>query len=80
MTIEKQPPGLWFACCDDCGETVELDADPDDDFREAVAEVKAKGWRVCPPETVKYQEGLSFKKRLRVTYWTHLCPDCRRAA
>jgi hypothetical protein len=77
VTIEKEAPGLWFATCDECGERIELDTDPDDPFTEAVAEVKAKGWRICPPETVKYQEGRSFKKGLRVTYWTHTCGDCR---
>ena len=49
MTIEKQPPGLWFAFCDTCGERIELDTDPDDEFTEAVAEVKQRGWRICPP-------------------------------
>jgi hypothetical protein len=80
MTIEKQPPGLWFACCDQCGVLVELDTDPDDEFTDAVAEVKELGWRICPPETVKYAEGHDLRRNRRVTYWTHLCPDCRREA
>ncbi len=77
MTIEKQPPGLWFACCDDCGELVELDTDPDDEFTDAVADVKALGWRICPPQTVKFAEGISMAKRVKRTFWTHLCGDCK---
>ena len=75
MTIEKEPPGLWYAYCDKCGERKELDTDPDDDFKEAVSDVKALGWKVCPPETVKYATDLGSSRR--VTYWTHLCTDCR---
>lgn len=78
MTIEKQPPGVWFACCDQCGDLLELDTDPDDEFPTAVAEIKALGWRICPPETVKFAEGAGFAQKMRTTYWTHLCPDCRR--
>ena len=77
MTIEKQPPGLWFAFCDQCGEKVELDTDPDDEFTDAVADVKALGWRICPPETIKFADGLSIRRVRKTTYWTHLCPDCR---
>lgn len=77
MTIEKQPPGLWFGCCDECGELVELDTDPDDEFPVAVADLKALGWRICPPETVKFAEGRDMRKRVKQTYWRHLCPDCR---
>lgn len=78
MTIEKQPPGLWFAFCDQCGEKAELDTDPDDPFTDAVAEIKELGWRICPPDTVKFQDGPGFRKTMKQTYWTHLCPDCRR--
>lgn len=77
MTIEKQPPGVWFAFCDQCGEKRELDTDPDDEFVDAVAEIKTLGWRVCPPDTVKFPTDGGTTRRHRVTYWTHLCPDCR---
>lgn len=77
MTIEKQPPGLWFACCDDCGDLIELDTDPDDDFTDAVAEVKERGWRIFKPETVKHYDGMGMRKSMKVTYWRHQCPDCR---
>lgn len=76
MTIEKQPPGVWYACCDSCGDLVELDTDPDDDFTDAVAEVKEKGWRCNPPDSVKFP--VDGGRKHRVTYWTHDCPDCRR--
>lgn len=71
MTIQKEEPGLWFAICDNCGERIELDTDPDDPFTEAVAEVKQRGWRCNPPETVR------FARKMRITYWTHSCGDCR---
>lgn len=77
MTIEKQEPGLWFVFCDTCGDRVELDTDPDDPFEEAVAEVKERGWKIVPPEKVKYYDGPGFGKKHTTTYWTHLCPDCR---
>lgn len=77
MTIEKQPPGLWFAWCDQCGEKKELDTDPDDDFVDAVDEVKSMGWKICPPETAKFATDLSGARKHKVTYWTHLCTDCR---
>ena len=77
MTIEKQPPGLWFAFCDVCGEKSELETDPDDDFLDAVAEIKEAGWKANPPELVKYEHGPGFTRKMRVTYWTHECPDCR---
>ena len=75
--IEKHDPGVWYAICDQCGEEVELDTDPDDEFTDAVAEVKDMGWKICPPETVKFPSDYSGKKKHRVTYWTHLCRDCR---
>lgn len=78
MTIEKQPPGLWFAFCDQCGDKAELDTDPDDAFTAALAEIKELGWRICPPEMVKYAEGASIARVNKTTYWTHLCPDCRK--
>lgn len=77
MTIEKEEPGIWIVCCDKCGERVELDTDPDDEFQFAVDEVKTLGWKICPPETVKFPGEFEWKKTHRVTYWTHLCGDCR---
>lgn len=77
MTIEKQPPGVWFVCCDECGELVELDTDPDDEFPAAVADVKALGWRICKPETVRYAVDGAGVRSAPTTYWTHLCLDCR---
>lgn len=77
MTIEKLDPGVWYVTCDECGEQKELDTDPDDDFDDAVAEVKEKGWKICPPETVKFSSQFNGDKRHKVTYWTHLCLDCR---
>lgn len=77
MTIEKQPPGLWFAFCDGCGERRELDTDPDDEFTDAVAEIKQLGWRIKPPESVKYANGPGFARTHKTTYWQHHCPDCR---
>ena len=67
MTITKRPPGLWFVECDECGDRVELDTDPDDSIVEAVADVKALGWRVNPP--IRGARGGST--------WTHNCGDCR---
>jgi hypothetical protein len=77
MTIEKQPPGLWFAFCDSCGEKRELDTDPDDDFTDAVAEIRAAGWAINAPENAKFADGAGFARKVKVTYWTHDCPDCR---
>lgn len=77
MTIQKEEPGLWFAICDNCGDRIELDTDPDDPFTEAVAEVKQRGWRCNPPETVSYADGPGFARKMRTTYWTHSCGDCR---
>jgi hypothetical protein len=77
VTIEKQPPGVWFVCCDDCGELVELDTDPDDEFSAAVANTKALGWRICPPESVRFAVSHCGTRKMKMTYWTHLCPDCR---
>jgi len=63
MTIEKQPPGLWFVFCDEagCDTKVELDTDPDDGFLHALKEIKDLGWMI------------SFEGR----DWMHICPDCK---
>lgn len=76
MTIEKEPPGLWFVVCDKCGERCELDTDPDDTIREAVADVKELGWRVLPPSNAKFTSGHNNAK-YTVTYYEHHCKDCR---
>lgn len=77
MTIEKLDPGVWYATCDDCGDQVELDTDPDDDFEDAVQEVKDRNWRINRPELMKYPSDYSGTRRRVVRYWTHTCPDCR---
>lgn len=77
MTLEKQPPGVWFLTCDSCGEQIELDTDPDEPITEAVDELKELGWRANPPEQTRFTEGPGFRKNLSITYWTHDCPDCR---
>lgn len=74
MTIQKEDPGLWFAICDICGERIELDTDSDDPF----TELKQRGWRCNPPETVAYETVTRLHgHKMRTTYWTHSCGDCR---
>lgn len=64
MTIQKEPPGLWFLTCDKCQERVELETDPDDDFIEAVKEARELDWR---SERVDNE-------------WLNICPDCQEEA
>jgi hypothetical protein len=64
VTIEKEPPGLWFLTCDNCQERVELETDPDDSFSEAVKETRELGWRTM--------------RDSRDTEWLNICPDCQR--
>jgi hypothetical protein len=61
MTIEKEPPGLWFLTCDQCQERVELETDPDDEFSDAVKETRELGWR-----TFRGSDA-----------WLNVCPDCQ---
>lgn len=72
MTITKEPPGCWHVTCDKCGERKELDTDPDDSIIEAVADVKAMGWRCNRPERQTFAGGKYIE-----TYWTHDCVVCR---
>lgn len=62
MTIQKEPPGLWFLTCDGCQDRVELETDPDDSFTDAVEEAKEEcGYSVC-----KVGDD-----------WMHICPSCQ---
>lgn len=61
MTIEKQPPGLWFVVCDSCGERKELDTDPDDGIAIAARDANILGF-------IAFKQGRD---------WMHKCTDCR---
>ena len=58
MTVHY-PHGKIALSCDGCPETYEATAT---EFREALDEAKAEGWRA-------YKVGND---------WEHLCPDCKR--
>lgn len=63
MTIQKEPPGLWFLTCDGCQERVELETDPDDEFSDAVKETRELGWRTMRSKADDE--------------WLNVCPDCQ---
>ena len=64
MTIQKEPPGLWFLTCDRCQDRVELETDPDDSFHEAARETRELGWRTLRDKSD--------------SEWLNICPDCQR--
>lgn len=76
MVIEKQPPGVWFLCCDTCGERITLDTDPDDEFFVAVKEAREDhGYRIRE-ESHHFKGHGKFDNAKYGPKWTHTCPDC----
>lgn len=66
MTIEKEPPGVWFITCDLCQERVELETDPDDRFMQAAYDSRKLGWRL--------KQVTGYRNRVE---WINICPDCQ---
>lgn len=75
MTIEREPPGIWRAVCDSCGDDLLLDTEGERD--EADEELRDRGWAFRPPEAVRFPVDYSGTRKLRVEYHEHDCPDCR---
>lgn len=58
MTIQKEPPGMWYAYCDHggCSSRIEIDCDPDDSFSVAVRALREEHeWRVFPDKDGDWQ-------------------------
>jgi hypothetical protein len=66
MTIARNKCGCWSVTCNECGDQVELNTDPDDPIMVAVNEVKGMGWRIARLE----ESGTRNE-------WLHYCKDCR---
>lgn len=78
MTIEKRKSGLWWAVCDDCNLEQELDTDPDDEFRDCVAELKNRRWTILPPYHRRRYNGEPFRRNSGCPTWSHVCPECSK--
>lgn len=76
MTLEREEPGVWFATCDECGDRLLCETDGNAERADAQDEIEELGWQTQKPETVKYYDGPGLSRKNRVTYETHLCPDC----
>lgn len=76
MTVVKEEPGLWVAYCDDCGERLVLDADPDDEKALAIEELEEeKGWRIEKDVQHRFTRNDARSKYNQI-YEQHFCPDC----
>lgn len=75
MTIEREPPGVWRAVCDSCGDDLLLDTEGD--RAEADEELRDRGWVARPVDSVRFANGPWGSRKLRVEYHEHDCPDCR---
>lgn len=73
MTIEREPPGIWRAVCDSCGDDLLLDTEGD--RAEADEELRDKGWAFRPVDVVRFPGDYGGRKQ-RVEYHEHDCPDC----
>jgi len=74
VTVEREPPGVWRAVCDSCGDDLLLDTEGERD--EADEELRDRGWAFRPVDVVWFP-GDSATRKLRVEYHEHDCPDCR---
>lgn len=76
MTVVKEEPGLWVAYCDQCGERVVLDADPDDEKALAIEELEEeRDWRIEKDEKHRFKRG-DRDGNYKQIYEQHFCPDC----
>lgn len=69
MTIEREPPGIWRAVCDGCGDAETLDD-------EAEQQLVDLGWKARPVETIKFSIDVGGGRRHKVQYREHDCADC----
>lgn len=76
MSLEHEPPGVWRATCDTCGDSLVLDADDKDDRDQAEGELEERGWEARPPETAKFAADGAGLRKFKVEYLEHDCPDC----
>lgn len=74
MTIEREPPGIWRAVCDACGDALLLDTEGE--RAEADKELRNRGWVARPVDSVKFVDGPGYLRKRRVEYHEHDCPDC----
>lgn len=72
MTVTLEDPGLWRATCDQCGEAVWLDTDPDDPEYKALRDARRLGWRIGREERVRFLASGGYTQ----CYTNHRCPDC----
>ena len=73
MTIEREPPGVWRAVCDSCGDDLLLGTEGERD--EADEELRDRGWAFRPASFYWFEKGTAAS--YRVEYHEHDCPDCR---
>jgi hypothetical protein len=73
VTIEREADGVFFVCCDTCGDTETLEGPEDSELRDAHSTLRQKGWRVSRPDKVEYGLGPKYK----IEYYTHTCRDCQ---
>lgn len=74
MTIEREPPGVWRAVCDTCGDAILLDAEGS--RQEADEELHERGWKFRPVDVVQFPTDYSGSRKQRVEYHEYDCPDC----
>lgn len=77
MSLEHEPPGVWRATCDTCGDSLVLDTDGDDDRETAEDELDRRGWEARPVETGKFAADGAGLRKYKVEYHEHDCADCR---
>lgn len=75
MTLQYEPPGVWRAICDSCGDDTVLDDTDEDDRAGAEQELRDRGWDIGPPEQVNFSGGLE-STRYSEQFENHSCPDC----
>ena len=71
MTIEREPPGIWRAVCDSCGDDLLLDTEGG--RAEADEELRDRGWVARPVDVVRFP---GSGRKHRVEYHEHDCPEC----
>lgn len=76
MSLEHEPPGVWRAICDTCGDSFVLDADDDAERDQAEDELEGKGWVARPVEIGKFAADEAGVRKYKVEYHEHDCSDC----
>lgn len=68
MSAEREEPGVIVAVCDECGERVILDVEPEASPGEVAEEMEAHGWLIRAPLRQYFRNGEGG-------YWQHYPQD-----